>query len=41
MAESGLLTAVRWEWDGTELIADAALNATQVIVKDQFTLPPM
>jgi hypothetical protein len=40
MAESGLLTAVRWEWDGTELTSDAAVNATQVIVKDQFTLFP-
>ena len=34
MPEAGLLTEVRWEWDGTEVTADAALGASTFTVLD-------
>src|SRR5262245_62782482 len=38
MATNGLLIAVRWEWDGTELTADAAAGVTVLNVLDSYAL---
>lgn len=38
MAETGLLVEVRWEWDGTETVADSALGTDTITVLDPDTL---
>lgn len=38
MAETGLLLEVRWEWDGTELAADAVQGADTISLLDPFAL---
>lgn len=38
MAESGLLTEVRWEWDGTIIAADALAGSTVLTVGNVLTI---
>ena len=38
MATNGMLIAVRWEWDGTELVNDALAGAVVINVVDPFSL---